>query len=176
MSTHVAASSQLFYSLATLVIKKDRPRLAEDKLDEIEGIRAEVMRYGTKRTKYKNKLVWGFSCTVRTWKLTFKKKRPPDRYEENKNRHVGSYDKNQTTLGTGEDDSELCRQAAAGNQTPLLIQKNPNCRSKKGCWRLYHRAQSKHRKLGRRKDQMARCLAEKRSSDARPPQSDLRCS
>ena len=64
MSTHVAASSQLFYSLATLVITKARPRLAEDKLDEIEGIRAEVMRYGTKRTKYKNKLVWGFSCTV----------------------------------------------------------------------------------------------------------------
>ena len=74
MSTHVAASSQLFYSLATLVIMKARPRLAEDKLDEIEGIRAEVLRYGTKRTKYKKKLVWGFSCTVRTWKLTFKKK------------------------------------------------------------------------------------------------------
>ena len=64
MSTHVAASSQLFYSLATLVITKAHPRLAEDKLDEIEGKRAEVMRYGTKRTKYKNKLVWGFSCTV----------------------------------------------------------------------------------------------------------------
>ena len=129
MSTHVAASSQLFYSLATLVIMKARPRLAEDKLDEIEGTRAEVMRYGTKRTKYKNKLFWGFSCTVRTWKLTFKKKRPQDRYEENKNRHVGSYDKNQTTLGTREDESEFCRQAPAGNKTPLLIQKDPNCGS-----------------------------------------------
>ena len=56
MSTWVAASSHLFYNLATLVVIKARPRLAEDKLDElvelssehIEGIRAEVTRYGTK--------------------------------------------------------------------------------------------------------------------------------
>ena len=62
MSTWVAASSQLFYSLATLVIMKARPRLAEDKLNElvemfsehiVEGIRAEMTRYGTKETKYK---------------------------------------------------------------------------------------------------------------------------
>ena len=54
MSTWVAAS------LATLVIMKARPCLAEDKLDElvelfsehIEGFRAEVTRYG----KYKNKV------------------------------------------------------------------------------------------------------------------------
>ena len=52
--------------MATLVIMKARPRLAEDKLDElvelfsehIEGTRAEVTRYGTKETNYKNKLAW----------------------------------------------------------------------------------------------------------------------
>ena len=44
----------------------ESPRLAEDKLDElvelfsenIEGSRAEVTRYGTKETKYQNKLCW----------------------------------------------------------------------------------------------------------------------
>ena len=53
---------------------KAHPRLAEDKLDElvelfsalIEGIRAEVTRYGTQETKYKNKVAWGFSYTMRT--------------------------------------------------------------------------------------------------------------
>ena len=67
MSTEVAASSQLFYSLATLVIMKARPRPAEDKMDELvelcsehmEGTRAEVTRYGTKETKYQKKLCWG---------------------------------------------------------------------------------------------------------------------
>ena len=52
MSTNVAASPELFYSLATLVITEARPRLAEDKLDElvelfsehIEGTRAEVTK------------------------------------------------------------------------------------------------------------------------------------
>ena len=65
MSTQVAASSQLFYYLATLVIMTARPRLTEDKLDEIadvfsehtEGFSAEMTRYGTKETKNKNKLV-----------------------------------------------------------------------------------------------------------------------
>ena len=45
---------------------KDCPRLGEDKLDElvelfsehIEGTMAEVTRYGTKETNYKNKLAW----------------------------------------------------------------------------------------------------------------------
>ena len=52
VSTQVAASSQLFYSSATLVIMKARPRPAEDKLDEsvevfsehVESIKAEVTR------------------------------------------------------------------------------------------------------------------------------------
>ena len=74
VSTKVAASSQLFCSLATLVTMKARPRLAEDKLDElvelfsegIEGIRAEVTRYGTKETKYKKRSFWAFSFIMRT--------------------------------------------------------------------------------------------------------------
>ena len=65
---------QLFYSLATWVIMNARPRPAEDKLDElvelfsehIEVFRAEVTRYGTKETKYKNTLVWSFPYTLRT--------------------------------------------------------------------------------------------------------------
>ena len=53
---------------------KGCPRLTEDRLDElvelfsehIEGKRADVTRYGTKETKYNNKVAWGFSYTVRT--------------------------------------------------------------------------------------------------------------
>ena len=45
---------------------KARPRLAEDKLDEfvelfsehVEGVRADVTRYGTKETKFENKSAW----------------------------------------------------------------------------------------------------------------------
>ena len=163
MSTHVAASSQLFYSLATLVITKARPRLAEDKLDEIEGIRAEVMRYGTKRTKYKNKLVWGFSCTV----IGKKKIRTDTSVRMKRTKRPWEQEKMRVNYAG---------RRQRGTKLLLLTQKDPNCGSKKGCWRLFHSVQGKNRKLGRRKDQMARCLAEKGSSDARPPQSDLRCS
>ena len=61
-------------SWAILVMMQGRPRLAEDKLDElvelfserIEGMRAEVTRCGSKVTKHTNKLACGFSCTMRT--------------------------------------------------------------------------------------------------------------
>ena len=47
MSTWVAASSQLFRSLATLVIMKARPRLDEDKLDELVELFSEHIKFPT---------------------------------------------------------------------------------------------------------------------------------
>ena len=89
MSTYVAASSQLFHSLATLVIMKARLRVAEDKLDELVelfsehlgGFRAEVTRYGTKETKYKNKLVLGLFINDQNMMTGSEEEGPSDRCE-----------------------------------------------------------------------------------------------
>ena len=67
--------------------------------EHIEGIRAEVRRYGAKETKCKNKLAWGLLTNCENMMTGSQEKRLPDRYEQNKNRHVGSYDKNQTIPG-----------------------------------------------------------------------------
>ena len=42
--------------------------------EHIEGIMADVKRYGTTETEYKSKFAWCLSCAERTWWLALKKK------------------------------------------------------------------------------------------------------
>ena len=163
MSTHVAASSQLFYSLATLVITKARPRLAEDKLDEIEGIRAEVMRYGTKRTKYKNKLVWGFSCTV----IGKKKIRTDTSVRMKRTKRPWEQEKMRVNYAG---------RRQRGTKLLLLTQKDPNCGSNKVAGDCFTASKAKIANWDEEKTRWQDAWRKKDPPTPRPPQSDLRCS
>ena len=87
VSTYVAASSQLFYSLATLVIMKESPpasrwrhELVELFSEHIEG--KVQKRRDTTRKGRSTKINWcGASHTQREHDDWLSRKRPPDRYD-----------------------------------------------------------------------------------------------